>query len=40
MVARFVMIARFFAALMMHPILLAVMGLSGVAPGKSQEVGL
>ena len=34
------MIARFFAALMMQPTLLSVMGLSARVPGKSHEVGL
>ena len=39
-VARFMMPARFFAALITKPIELSVMGLPGIAPGKSQEVDL
>ena len=39
-VAFFVMTARFFAALITQPMLLSVIGVPGVAPGKSQEAGL
>jgi len=40
MVARFIMPARFFAARITKPMLLSVMGLPGIAPGKSHGLDL